>query len=88
MKYFIILVFIICAQAEAEGIVFNIESTIIGNQEQPRVLYIVPWQAPDDSAPIHREATTSSGMPLNTLDRDSFLRELAYRKELRAHHGP
>lgn len=29
---------------EGEGEVITLESTIIGSQEQPKVLYIIPWK--------------------------------------------
>lgn len=29
---------------EGEGEVINLESTIVGSQEQPKVLYIIPWK--------------------------------------------
>ncbi|WP_295800871.1 hypothetical protein [uncultured Microbulbifer sp.] len=29
---------------EDDGEVINLESTIIGSQEQPKVLYIIPWK--------------------------------------------
>jgi hypothetical protein len=55
---------------------------ITGNQELPKVLYIVPWQKPD-----HGEL---SGRPVNTLldevlapvDREEFIRTVDYYREL------
>jgi len=32
------------AAQQDEGEVINLESTIIGSQEQPKVLYIIPWK--------------------------------------------
>ena len=29
---------------DGDGEVINLESTIIGSQEQPKVLYIIPWK--------------------------------------------
>lgn len=53
-------------------------STITGNQELPKALYIVPWKSADPG--------NLAGRPLNSLvdeilapvDRDVFLRELEY----------
>ena len=32
------------ATAQEEGEVISLESTIVGSQEQPKVLYIIPWK--------------------------------------------
>ncbi|WP_105102415.1 cell division protein FtsY [Microbulbifer pacificus] len=32
------------AAAQEEGEVISLESTIVGSQEQPKVLYIIPWK--------------------------------------------
>ncbi|MFV8780887.1 hypothetical protein ACNKU7_00560 [Microbulbifer sp. SA54] len=40
---FMLLPAIVFAQEES-GEVITLESTIIGSQEQPKVLYIIPWK--------------------------------------------
>ncbi len=35
--------------AIAQGQTIKLESTISGNQEQPQVLYMVPWKEPDSA---------------------------------------
>ncbi|KUJ83822.1 cell division protein FtsY [Microbulbifer flavimaris] len=37
---------LLAGKAVAEDVV-ELESTVIGNQEQPKVLYIVPWKSAD-----------------------------------------
>jgi len=39
------------AQKEAE--VVNLSDTIVGNQEQPTVLYIVPWKPAEDTTILY-----------------------------------
>ena len=33
--------------------VINLSDTIVGNQEQPKVLYIVPWKAAEDTTILY-----------------------------------
>ena len=55
---------------------------ITGNQELPKVLYIVPWKKSDPG--------NLMGMPVNTLldevlaplDREEFIRQVEYHKDL------
>ena len=42
----LIMVYGWCALVAAEEAVVTLRTTITGNQEQPKVLYIVPWKAP------------------------------------------
>ncbi len=52
----------------------EISSTITGNQEQPRTLYVLPWQ--DSIAQIRIPAPTVqvAPEPIQPLDRQHFLR--------------
>ena len=74
--------------AAAQDNVLNLESTIAGSQEQPKVIYIVPWQgtppAPGLSASvidhiIQREL-------LGPIDREVFQRQVHYQSELQTRH--
>lgn len=52
-------------------------ATITGNQELPKVLYIVPWK--DSAADIGAELPPSLiDEPLSVIDRDVFLRHIQY----------
>lgn len=42
----ILVVFGLIAPAVAEEVI-ELESSVIGNQEQPKVLYIIPWKQAD-----------------------------------------
>lgn len=65
------------ANAAKPGVVM-LESTITGSQEQPKVLYIVPWQAPADPPSLQQwidgEAAVSVLAP---LERPVLQRQLA-----------
>lgn len=66
----------------AQEAVVTLRATITGNQEQPKVMNIVPWRQP---LATEFEYMLSSGLAQDLfveIDRDEFLRELNYRKML------
>ena len=71
------------------GIVFSQEavvtlrSTVKGNQEQPKVMYIVPWQRPGDSSLEYQPMDNVASDLFTPVDRDEFIRELQYTDMLR-----
>lgn len=71
------------------GIVFSQEavvtlrSTVKGNQEQPKVMYIVPWQRPGDSSLEYQPMDNVASDLFTPVDRDEFIRELQYMDMLR-----
>ncbi len=62
--------------------VLNLESTFQGNREQPRVLYIVPWQQPGGPPELERPISGDIDQLFEPIDRTSFQRELKYIKFL------
>ncbi len=73
------------AQGEAE---VTLQSTVSGSQEQPRVIYIVPWQQPG-AAKLDYELNNGIAEELFTpIDRDEFVRGLAYGEKLREEAAP
>ena len=65
----------------ADGHVVEMGTQVTGNQEQPKVLYIVPWQAPDGPDVLYRDISSRIDDLLEPLDRDSFRRELDLRQQ-------
>ena len=64
----------------AQEAVVTLRSTVTGNQEQPKVMYIVPWQP---SLTTEFEYLLGSGLAqdlFTEIDRDEFVRELSYRR--------
>lgn len=51
---------------------------IIGNRELPKVLYIVPWRAPDAAMPDQRPPNSVLDEALAPIDRDVFRRQLRF----------
>ena len=55
---------------------------ITGNQELPKVMYIVPWQESDPGDLMGRPANTLLDDVLAPLDRGEFVREVDYYGDL------
>jgi hypothetical protein len=56
-----------------------LHSTITGNQEQPKVLYIVPWQPPGGVDQLQQPVQSLLNDVFAPVDRAEFQRELKYR---------
>ena len=60
----------------------TLHSTITGNQEQPRVMYIVPWDQPGGSGiepTFQRNITRELFAP---IDREEYRRRMTYRQTI------
>ena len=57
---------------------------ITGNQELPKVLYIVPWQKSDPGDLMGRPVNTLLDEVLTPIDREEFIRQVDYYGDL---HG-
>ena len=55
---------------------------ITGNQELPKVLYIVPWQKSDPGALMGRPVNTLLDEVLAPIDRSEFMRQVDYYGDL------
>jgi hypothetical protein len=55
---------------------------ITGNQELPKVLYIVPWQKSDPGDLLGRPVNSLLDEVLAPVDRDEFLRQVRYYDDL------
>jgi len=55
---------------------------ITGNQELPKVLYIVPWKKSDPGDLMGRPVNTLLDEVLAPLDREEFLRQVDYHNDL------
>ena len=55
---------------------------ITGNQELPKVLYIVPWQKSDPGELMGRPVNTLLDEVLAPLDREEFIRQVEYYGDL------
>ncbi len=60
----------------------NLSSTIIGNQEQPKVLYIVPWKPVSDEQLENQTIESQLDLVFGHIERVELRRELSYTKEV------
>jgi len=65
-----------------------LHSTITGNQEQPKVLYIVPWQPPGGVDQLQQPVQSLLNDVFAPVDRAEFQRELKYRAAAEAAPAP
>ena len=61
---------------------------ITGNQELPKVLYIVPWQKSDPGELMGRPVNTLLDEVLAPLDREEFVRQVGYYDDLYGEDEP
>jgi hypothetical protein len=59
----------------------DLESTFVGDKEQPSVSYITPWKPPEGPT-LYRPIQSISGNVLAPVDRDVLARSIQYYDEL------
>jgi hypothetical protein len=60
----------------------DLESTFIGDKEQPSVSYITPWKPPEGPSKLYRPIRSISVNALDPIDRDVLARSIQYYNEL------
>ena len=76
--------------ATSSGVMDEIDlgrTEITGNQELPKVLYIVPWQKSDPGDLMGRPVNTLLDEVLAPIDRSEFLRRVDYYGDLYEEEG-
>ncbi|MFL0798529.1 MAG: hypothetical protein K6L73_13690 [Cellvibrionaceae bacterium] len=74
------LVLLINTSYAQEGAVLEIDDTIVGNQEQPRVMNIIPWQPPSGPDHLYSPLRMSDLELFQTIERSEFLRYIERKK--------
>lgn len=69
------------AAASAEEAV-DLESTFVGDKEQPSVSYFIPWKPPEGPENLYRSITSVSGRVFEVVDRDVHARAMRFYDEL------
>ena len=59
----------------------NLQTTVTGNQEQPRVLYILPWQSPAAEDVDFETLNNQQQAVFNHVEREELRRELQSSSE-------
>ena len=79
LKPLLPLLFVAAASDErARGVIQLDETVISGNQELPKVLYILPWQQPDGLPDIELQAEFTEIEVFRRLYPPAYRRELEY----------
>ena len=63
------------------GASLNLQTTITGNQEQPRVFYILPWQSPAPEDVDFEAFDTQQKATFSHIEREELRRELESANE-------
>ena len=77
-----VLSIVLSHNAIAQNQSIDLESTFKGNQEQPKVLYIVPWQKIDAPEAYYQPLESLINENFELLDRDEFRREVRFYDQL------
>ena len=68
--------------ALAQEPIVTLRSTVTGNQEQPRVMYIVPWQQPGGSDFEYVMESSIGDELFAPVDREEFVRSMGYQEKI------
>ena len=80
--FFIIGLIFNVSSALAQNKTIELESTFKGNQEQPKVLYIVPWQKVAAPEAFYQPLESLVDESFELLDRDEFRRVIKFKRQL------
>ena len=73
------LLYLVSSPAPGQEPLITLHSTVSGNQEQPKVMYILPWQQSGDAYFEQEFNARLTGDLFVPLDREEFVRELNYQ---------
>ncbi len=80
----VLLAFIVCAEQTLaqDSAVISIDETVTGNQEQPKVLYIVPWKTAANNEDFEQSlAQKATGKVFRHIEREELQHELNYLQQ-------
>ena len=81
-KYlFLTALYLISALCQAQEPI-RLESTFVGDKEQPSVSYFVPWQGLGTPDKLYRNIEGSHDQTLSTVDRDVLVRSIRIYDEM------
>lgn len=70
------------AKKMVQNATINLQTTVTGNQEQPRVLYILPWQSPQAANVDFESLDNQQKAVFGHIEREELRRELESAGEL------
>lgn len=60
----------------------DLESTFVGDKEQPSVSYFIPWKPPEGPEKLYRSISSVAGKVFEVVDRDVHSRTMRFYDEL------
>ncbi|ACR10735.1 cell division transporter substrate-binding protein FtsY [Teredinibacter turnerae T7901] len=81
-SFFVCSLLLSLVTAAQEPEVVEMGATVTGNQEQPKVIYIVPWKQADDDAILYLPLNGKTNAIFGHVERSEHLRELKFIDEL------
>lgn len=60
----------------------KLQSSFVGDKEQPAVSYFVPWQGPGGNDKLYRKEEDKYEKSIDTVDRDVMLRSMRIYNEM------
>ncbi|MCR8916184.1 hypothetical protein FDP08_09705 [Marinobacter panjinensis] len=76
------LVSLTLAQGASAQDKIDLESTFVGDKEQPSVSYFIPWKPPAGPDQLYRSITSVAGKVFEVVDRDIHSRTMQFYDEL------
>lgn len=76
------LLSVVTQAADKKDETVQLQSTFVGDKEQPSVSYIMPWKPPEGPEKLYRPIDAISGDVLDPLDRDQLLRGVHYYEQM------
>ena len=75
----VMLILLASVPGFAEEALVTLRSTVTGSQDQPKVMYLLPWQQPGDAEFEYHMRGSFAEELFVPLDRDEFVRGLEYQ---------
>lgn len=76
----------LCALVSSQAIsvekTIELQSTFIGDREQPGVSYIMPWKPPEGPEGLYRPIDSISNNVLDPLERDLLIHSVHYYEQM------
>ena len=74
--------FLVTSSAASAEQAIELESTFVGDREQPSVSYFIPWKPPEGPDKLYRPIKSISGNILDPVDREVLSRSIQFYDEL------
>lgn len=88
MRRWLCAMALVFGHAVAQEQELSLQSTVVGNQEQPKVIYIIPWQAPIGTEELQiRLGASFMEENFEHLEPEVLQRQLRYKDQLSQMHN-